>query len=166
MNTLTMETEQHHGQDNEFGNSQWADISGFNSSQHQSPIHEYNGFGFIAPTTLPIEPSYNRAIPPPFTAHQQLQPLLMPQWPSMMTSQSTFTPSMVPTAPASAPVPASTPSHATHTTSTPRRTLTDADRRRMCVYHEENPTVKQTEIGGNTRSRSIIQWPRAANSVS
>ena len=30
----------------------------------------------------------------------------------------------------------------------PRRTLTDADRRSMCVYHEENPTLKQTEIGG------------------
>ncbi|KAI5814704.1 hypothetical protein BZA77DRAFT_249678 [Pyronema omphalodes] len=33
------------------------------------------------------------------------------------------------------------------TTSQPRRTLTDADRRRMCIYHEENPNVKQTEIG-------------------
>ncbi|KAK2753663.1 hypothetical protein FQN55_000026 [Onygenales sp. PD_40] len=31
--------------------------------------------------------------------------------------------------------------------STPRRTLTDNDRRRMCLYHEENPHVKQTEIG-------------------
>ena len=33
-------------------------------------------------------------------------------------------------------------------TSTPRRTLTDADRRKMCMFHEENPNVKQTEIGG------------------
>ena len=33
-------------------------------------------------------------------------------------------------------------------TSTPRKTLTDSDRRRMCQYHEENPSVKQTEIGG------------------
>jgi hypothetical protein len=30
----------------------------------------------------------------------------------------------------------------------PRRTLTDSDRRRMCQYPEENPSVKQTEIGG------------------
>lgn len=30
----------------------------------------------------------------------------------------------------------------------PRKTLTDSDRRRMCQYHEENPSVKQTEIGG------------------
>ena len=71
MNTPNMETEQHQGQDNEYGNGQWADISGYSSSQHQSPTHEYNGFGFIAPTTLPVEPSYHRAIPPPFTAHQQ-----------------------------------------------------------------------------------------------
>ncbi|KAL9118945.1 MAG: hypothetical protein Q9187_004503, partial [Circinaria calcarea] len=28
-----------------------------------------------------------------------------------------------------------------------RRTLTDQDRRRMCQYHEDNPSVKQTEIG-------------------
>ena len=31
---------------------------------------------------------------------------------------------------------------------TPRRTLTDDDRRRMCEYHESHPGVKQTEIGG------------------
>ncbi|EHA19072.1 hypothetical protein ASPNIDRAFT_212059 [Aspergillus niger ATCC 1015] len=30
---------------------------------------------------------------------------------------------------------------------TPRRTLTDEDRRRMCLYHEENKTAKQTDIG-------------------
>lgn len=41
------------------------------------------------------------------------------------------------------------PSTTTTTTKStnPRRTLTDADRRRMCLYHEENPNVKQTEIG-------------------
>jgi len=32
--------------------------------------------------------------------------------------------------------------------STPRRVLTDDDRRRMCEYHESHPGVKQTEIGG------------------
>jgi hypothetical protein len=31
---------------------------------------------------------------------------------------------------------------------TPRRMLTDDDRRRMCEYHESHPGVKQTEIGG------------------
>jgi hypothetical protein len=30
----------------------------------------------------------------------------------------------------------------------PRRTLTDDDRRQMCIYHEENKTAKQTDIGG------------------
>jgi hypothetical protein len=33
--------------------------------------------------------------------------------------------------------------------------LTDQDRRRMCQYHEENPSVKQTEIGGMSGTRSF-----------
>lgn len=151
MNSFIMETEQHHGQDNiDFGSGQWTDISAYNSSQHQSPVHENNGFGFISPTPVPTEPTYNRAIPPTFTTHQQLQPLLMPQWPSMMASQSAFTPAIMPSVSAGAPMPTTTSSQPAPTTSTPRRTLTDADRRRMCMYHEENPTVKQTEIGGKT----------------
>jgi hypothetical protein len=32
--------------------------------------------------------------------------------------------------------------------STPRPTLTDDDRRRICEYHESHPLAKQTEIGG------------------
>ncbi len=148
MNSIIMESEQHHAQENDFGNGQWGDINGYTASQHQSPVHEYTGFGFTVPGTVPIEPAYNRTIPPPFTTHQQLQPLLVPQWPSMMISPSSFTPSNVPTAPVAAPVSAPVVSQPAHTTSTPRRTLTDADRRRMCVYHEDNPTVKQTEIGG------------------
>jgi hypothetical protein len=31
--------------------------------------------------------------------------------------------------------------------STPRRTLTDDDRRRMCEYHESHPGVEHAEIG-------------------
>ena len=34
--------------------------------------------------------------------------------------------------------------------STPRRVLTDDDRRRMCEYHESHPGVKQTDIGGTS----------------
>ena len=34
--------------------------------------------------------------------------------------------------------------------STPRRLLTDDDRRRMCEYHERHPGVKQTDIGGTS----------------
>lgn len=38
-----------------------------------------------------------------------------------------------------------------------RRTLTDQDRRRMCQYHEDNPSVKQTEIGGETLPRDFFE---------
>lgn len=33
------------------------------------------------------------------------------------------------------------------TTTTPRKTLTAQDRREMCKFHQENPHVKQTDIG-------------------
>ncbi|KAJ9637236.1 hypothetical protein H2199_007522 [Coniosporium tulheliwenetii] len=91
---------------------------------------------------------------PPRTTHHQLQPLVMPQWPSTLVSQSTYVPPIYPAAPAPMPVPVgptSTPlsasSTGSRTSSTPRKTLTDADRRRMCLYHEEHPSTKQTEIG-------------------
>lgn len=158
-----MEHEQHQQQETGYhdSNGGWVDNSNaYNGSQHQSPVQEYNGFAF-AP--LPMEPIYTTPMNPPRTTHQQLQPLIMPQWPSMLTSQSTYVPPIfpsapVPVAPAPAPPapPASTPVSAASATSsstrsqssTPRKTLTDADRRRMCLYHEEHPTVKQTEIGG------------------
>ena len=51
----------------------------------------------------------------------------------------------------------------------PRRTLTDADRRRMYIYHEENPTASKQglEVVGFTPSFSSspsdsrIHWPAA-----
>ncbi|KAF2433195.1 hypothetical protein EJ08DRAFT_94085 [Tothia fuscella] len=133
------------------GNSQQWD-GGFHS-QHQSPVQEHNGFGF---TPLPMEPMYSPVMssmpPPPRTTYQQLQPLITPQWPSMLTSQSqsSYHTPLFPSAPIQ-PTPISTPVSAPATagrsSSNPRKTLTDADRRRMCVYAEEHPTVKQTEIG-------------------
>lgn len=152
MNTIKMETEQQQAQENEYGNNQWVELGGYSTSQHTSPLHEYGGFGFVSPTIMPVEPTYNMSIPPPYTSHQQLQPLIMPQWPSMMTTQPGYSAPVVPTASASAPVSANPPSQPVSTTPTnaptPRRTLTDSDRRRMCLYHEENPSVKQLEIGG------------------
>ena len=159
-----MDTEAHqqHAHDNGYDNPnpQWVEMAGYNSSHQQSPLHEYGGFGFISPTVMPVEPSYTRSIPPPYSSHQQLQPLVMPQptqWPSMMagSSQSSYSPPALPTAPPPpltniTPISATSSSYSLHTGSTPRKTLTDQDRRRMCLYHEENPTVKQTEIGGSS----------------
>ncbi|PVH96247.1 CenpB-DNA-bind-domain-containing protein, partial [Periconia macrospinosa] len=114
----------------------------------------FNAFSTYAP--LPMEPMYSAAMHPPHNparnTHTQLQPLIMPQWPSMLTSQSTYVPPIFPSAPvpitpASATPVSATSTHSGRTSSTPRKTLTDQDRRRMCQYHEDHPTVKQTEIG-------------------
>jgi hypothetical protein len=147
---------EHHSQEHGSGfhdaSGQWVESGTPYHSHHQSPVHEYNGFVF---NSMPMEPMYaSSSMPnmaPPRTAHQQLQPLIMPPWPSMLTSQSAYANPLFPSAPIPA-TPITTPMSAPPTTgrtqSTPRKTLTDADRRKMCQYAEAHPTVKQTEIGG------------------
>ncbi|KAL9111424.1 MAG: hypothetical protein Q9227_004101 [Pyrenula ochraceoflavens] len=86
----------------------------------------------------------------------------MPQWPSMIAGQhsSSYSAPALSTAP-TLPTPISaapysaTPTPVTTSGPTPRRTLTDNDRRRMCKYAEDNPTMKQTEIGGTTVSKVL-----------
>lgn len=157
----------HSPEEGNYGGSPWVDMGGFGgSSQHHSPMHEYGAYGFGVSPIMPIEPSYSMSIPPPYTAHQQLQPLIMPQWPSMMAAQSPYSSS--PSLPSATATTTPTTSPSTTTTATPikcaplpksataptpatpnaRRTLSDDDRRRMCQYHEDHPNVKQTEIGG------------------
>ncbi|KAF2757828.1 CenpB-DNA-bind-domain-containing protein [Pseudovirgaria hyperparasitica] len=149
MSQMGMAHDEHHPQHYHDGTGQWMDgpHSYHGTPQHQSPVHEFNGFTF---NPIPMEPIYPQHQYPPRTMHQQLQPLITPQWPSMLTSQSSYVQPIYPTAPGPAP-PASTPVSASSTrsgtSSTPRKTLTDLDRRRMCQYHEDHPTVKQTEIG-------------------
>lgn len=63
-------------------------------------------------------------------------------WPSMLTNPQSYS-----APPIGMPMPASLKPRLGMGQSQPRRTLTDDDRRRMCQYHEDNPTVKQTEIG-------------------
>ena len=59
---------EHHHHDNGFGGSDgWVDISSsYNSSQHQSPIYEQGGFGFMQQPVqhngLPTEPLYSEDI--------------------------------------------------------------------------------------------------------
>jgi hypothetical protein len=151
-----MDHEHHHQDHFDDHSASWHDNAGYNP-HHQSPVQDYNGFNGYTP--LPMEPMYGNGMHPPHhphpttrTTHAQLQPLIMPQWPSMLTSQSTYQPSIFPSAPVpitpASATPVSASSTHSRTSSTPRKTLTDQDRRRMCQYHEENPTVKQTEIGG------------------
>jgi hypothetical protein len=161
MSQIGMEQEQHHHSGESYGNDGWVEINSYSSSQHQSPIHEYGGFGFMhqAPHSLPSEPTFSRMAPPPHTTHQQLLPLIMPShptWPSMLTNPAGYQAQPASIPPVSAPIKTSK-LPAIHAPS-PRKTLTDDDRRRMCRYHEENPAVKQTEIGGE---HAFLRWTRS-----
>ena len=123
-------------------------------SHHGTPAQEYSGFNFGTPH-LPMASDgfsatlHQRPMPP------QLQPLIMPQWPSMLSSQSHATFQHQYPQPVQPIQPMTlgqlvTPISATsgRSTSTPRKTLTDQDRKHMCIYAEEHPHSKQTEIGG------------------
>lgn len=153
----------------EYGSGQWRDMEGYSSGgdQHNTtPMHEYTDHHFETPPVMPIGPSFTVLRPPSYTAHQQLQPLhpliTMAQWPSILTTQSGYSPPVQGTAPMVTPISART-AWTTVTPvmttggSTPRRTLTDDDRRRMCEYHESHPNVKQTEIGGTSTARDGSQ---------
>lgn len=152
-----MEHSNHYSQDLPYSqhHGQWMDHHNY-QSQHQSPIHEYSGYSWDSPPTS-MNPVFESPVHHPRPSHHYLQPLITTQWPSMLATQSPYTPASQNSSATSAvqqQPPASAPpqlpsSHSPATNSTtPRRTLTDADRRRMCQYHEEHPKKKQTEIGG------------------
>lgn len=129
-------------------------------SHHGTPAQEYSGFQFTSPPP-PLETSAFDPAMHQRQIHQHLQPLVMPQWPSMLNSQShppfqqMFPPPTQPIQPIQ-PIqpmsitPIATPVSAAsaRSSSTPRKTLTDLDRKRMCQYAEEHPNSKQTDIGG------------------
>lgn len=147
---MDQDQSQNNGADSQYTSDGWVQISSYPSSMHQSPVHEYQGFNYMGgPQSLPI-PTYTSRMPPPTTthSHQQLLPLIMPShptWPSMLTNPAGYQTQPV-ALPHSAPASKPPKLPAIHAP-TPRKTLTDQDRRRMCQYHEEHPTVKQTQIG-------------------
>ncbi|OGE57610.1 hypothetical protein PENARI_c001G06392 [Penicillium arizonense] len=144
-----METETHHAPDGEFPHSPWVEIGAFTSPQHSPPMPEYSGFDYGPAPLMAVDGSYNMSIPPPYAS----MPLPMPShsWPSMLTHHSPFQEGGLPHVSAPTSVSPSAPMPPVRKTSTggstPRRTLTDEDRRQMCLYHEENKTAKQTDIG-------------------
>ena len=152
-----MKDEQQHSG---YVNGHWVSVSNYNSPS-QSPAHEYPGFGYPPSNHgLGLETGYERPIPFTFSAHPPAPPLPATQWPSMLTNPSSNIAGHVPIMSLPQPqlIPLSTyvspqlpPVSAPPSMPTARRTLTDQDRRRMCQYHEDNPTVKQTEIGGESR---------------
>jgi hypothetical protein len=142
-----METEAHHAPEGEFPHSPWVELGAFTSPQHSPPMPEYSGFEYH-PSLMAVDGPYNMSIPPPYAS----MPLPMPShsWPSMLTTQSPFHENGMPPAPVPTSVSPSAPMPVRKSStggSTPRRTLTDEDRRNMCLYHEENKTAKQTDIG-------------------
>lgn len=158
MDSVVMKHEQNFGnhQNHSYGDDQWVEIAN-DHSPHQSPLHEFNGGFYMSPSTM--DQMYNRPLSTSQPSNPTLYPLTLPQWPSQLTNPSepdTNPPAQVqlrtprPIAPVTtvppvqsappAPVPIPAPP-------TGRRTLTDQDRRRMCQYHDEHPSIKQTEIG-------------------
>ena len=162
---VNIKMEQHYGlhHEEDFGGGPALIAVTGDHSQHQSPSNEYGGFGFATSTHAHMDPIYDRSVQPAFSSPQSLHSLVtMPQWPSQITNPSESSPpasvpthrpilplsktSPIPTI-NTAPLPAPAPIKPTHSSTTSRRTLSDSDRRRMCEYHNENPNVKQTEIG-------------------
>lgn len=119
------------------------DVGAYPSPHQTSPIPMPGGYPFFSPMMEPYQH---------MSSYTNMQPPTMHTWPSMIAQDGAFQ-SPVMHAPASFSPP--TPILPTRKTSTggstPRRTLTDEDRRQMCLYHEENKTAKQTDIGGKHR---------------
>lgn len=123
-------------------------------SHHGTPAQEYSTYHFPSPNLSLGTSTFENAMPQR-PVHQQLQPLVMPQWPSMLNShqsqpfQPAYPQPVQPIQPMTlAPLPTPISATSSRSGSTPRKTLTDLDRKQMCQYAEENPTAKQTEIGG------------------
>lgn len=139
---------------NTYGNENWVDMSGYN----QSNMSNYSNYNYMPPVTHGL-PSESIRMPPPHppqpiqpaqAQHPQLPMLMVPSnatWPSMLTNPSSFSAPPVSMPPMVAPVPRKPVLPIKSTPSQPRRTLTDEQRKQMCQYAADNPTMRQTEIG-------------------
>ena len=109
--------------------------------QHQQNQHQHQHQHHHQQHALP----YTNQLP-----HALIIPTQQPSqvsWPSLRinTPQNYSTPPvMIPPAPSQ---PRQHPRVPSITTTTPRKTLTIQDRRDMCKFHQDNPHVKQTDIG-------------------
>ncbi|VDB89128.1 Bgt-5103 [Blumeria graminis f. sp. tritici] len=139
-------------------NEDWVNLySNYDSSQPLPPIVFKNSELTYWQPLLPydIEQSHDtcRRIVPAYANYDGISSFITPEhqnWPYVLSEPERYQ-TIVTTAPPVASISklkvVGSKSRANHSTSSPRKTLTHNDRRRMCQYHEENPTVKQTEIG-------------------
>ncbi|KAM0802229.1 hypothetical protein BDR22DRAFT_142211 [Usnea florida] len=158
---VNIKMEQHYGlhHDDDFAAASLVEVT-TDSPHNPSPTqNDYADFDF-SNSVAQLDSMYNRPLPSSYSNPQPSHPLIhMPQWPSQITSPSeTSSPPPVvqlqhrPILPLSKTVPtmqklATVSPKEKPVLSSSRRTLTDSDRRKMCEYHNENPNVKQTEIG-------------------
>lgn len=167
MNSTDIKVEQQYGlpHEHEFAPGRLGDFGHDQiSPPASSPSNGFGPFEFTATDTL-----FTRPFEPSFSAPPTLHPLNTGEttlWPSQITNPSDHVshPVALPVvrssgtaiqdvaaSPPLAPPPLPAPVRSTPVLSTARRTLSDDDRRRMCKYHDENPSVKQTEIGGELK---------------
>lgn len=166
-----MDQDSHLAHDNTFSNDHWAEMNPYN----QISLPAYGGDYYMPPVShgLPSESIGGHMAPPPVPQaiqHQQHQqhhqhhpfpsqqlphPLVIPTqpraqvpWPSLQTNPGqSYSAPPVAIPPQTALSLKPQPKLPSLTTSQPRKTLTEDDRRRMCQYAEDNPNMKQTEIG-------------------
>lgn len=148
--------------------SPWTDHSVYAHSQHPTPDQNFMGFAWpqpspFVPDTGNIQNMPYQQVSPQFRPNSQFEPETLPLWPSQIGPSRPATYKLVPggqpqlmTPPAIYHGPSDIFAQsylngpdATSSTPTPRRTLTDEDRKQMCLYAEDNPSAKQTEIGGS-----------------
>ncbi|KAG8625422.1 hypothetical protein KVT40_007173 [Elsinoe batatas] len=147
----------------------WPDQHLYPHSHHGTPATEYSDYGWGQPAMPnPIIPYPYQPVDAQYQIpfEQRLDPPPMPQWPSQLTGDhsSMYKTMGVPAQPTMLGnemfprgMMASSSAAATSSTPNPRRTLTDDDRREMCVFAEENPTLKQIEIGARFKvDRSTV----------
>ena len=168
---VNIKMEQHYGlhHDDDFAAASLVEVT-TDSPHNPSPTqNDYADFDF-SNSVAQLDSMYNRPLPSSYSNPQASHPLIhMPQWPSQITSPSeTSSPPPVvqlqhrPILPLSKTVPtmqklATVSPKEKPVLSSSRRTLTDSDRRKMCEYHNENPNVKQTEIGGECKTGVEIE---------
>ena len=181
MLAMTPNPQESQGSGYSHGQGQWMGMPGYQSSSHAPPtqMSDYHHGGYdYAPPAMPMEPAYSMPLRPPhFAGSHPLPPppLIMPHtalWPSMLTgnqssvssSSSYHQPHILPALPVHTPLSAGsnqTPVDITPTSAksnSSRRKLTDDERRQMCVEAEQNPGMKQTQIGGKSAQKYCIQY--------
>ncbi|KAI1150162.1 hypothetical protein F4825DRAFT_21846 [Nemania diffusa] len=146
--------------DASYSNSPWVNMHSYNHMSMGNYQEEYYSMPHIT-HGLPSESLGGHLAPSPFTSNIQPNnypsqlppppPPLIPSpgqvpWPSLQTNPSQSYQSPVPIPSVLAPQ-RQQPKLPTINTSQPRRTLTDQDRRDMCKFADENPGVKQHDIG-------------------